>query len=139
MSEFEAPEALSTRWKNNNPFPQSVVLEGRRYTWKPGEEREIESRFDSAIHTVHGKNEDGTGGTIVGGLAPRLTKISTPPEERAVLSDSLDSDLVARRQAEADAILAQRDAELAQTNAIIAQAKAEKAKPSADKADKASK
>lgn len=127
MSEQEIPEALSTRWKNNNAFPQSVVLEGRRYTWKPQEEREIESRFDRAIHTVHGADENGNGGTIVGGLAPRLTKISKAPEDRAVLSDSLDSDLIARRQAEADAIIAQRDAELAQTNAILAQSKAEKA------------
>jgi hypothetical protein len=133
-------EYTATTWKNDNSFPQTVTLDGVRYTWKPGESKDISSQYDDAIHRVSGAEElpDGTkrGGAIVGGLAPRLTKVNVDHADRAVLHESLDADLLARRSAEAAAIEAQKEVETAQTNAILAQAKADKAKPQADQSAK---
>jgi len=128
-----ARKYTQTRWKNENSFPQTVVLDGEEYTWAPGEELVVSSKYDNAIQTVQGAvaQKDGTftGGSIVGGLAPRLTKVSVEPAARAVLHESLDPDLQARRAAEAAAIVAQKEVETAHTNAIIAQSKVDKAKP----------
>ena len=116
----QAPRKYTqTRWKNENPFPQMVVLDGEQYDWAPGEELVLSSKYDSAIQNVQGAtvHKDGTvtGGAIVGGLAPRLTKISVDPAARAVLHESLDPDLQARRAAEAAAIVAQKEVEAATT------------------------
>lgn len=132
-------EFRETRWKNTNSFPQTVVLDGKRYVWQPGEEKAVDSTYDRAIHVVSGANEQGHGGTIVGGLAPRLTKVSVDAEHRATLHWSLDPDLQARRDAEAAAIVAQKDLENARTDAILAQAKADKAKGHAEQSASKSK
>lgn len=133
----QAPRKYTqTKWKNENPFPQTVVLDGEQFDWAPGDEIVLSSKYDNAIHTVQGGavQADGSviGGSIVGGLAPRLTKLSTALEHRAILHESLDPDLQARRAAEAAAIVAQKEVETAQTNAIIAQSRADKAKPAAE-------
>lgn len=133
----QAPRKFTqTRWKNENSFPQTIVLDGEQYDWAPGEELVLSSKYDNAIQTVHGavQQKDGTftGGSIVGGLAPRLTKMSAEPEQRAVLHESLDPDLQARRAAEAAAIVAQKEVETAHNNAIIAQSKVDKAKGPAE-------
>lgn len=132
-------EYKETRWKNANPFVQTVTLDNKRFVWQPGEEKSIDSTYDRAIHTVSGADENGHGGTIVGGLAPRLTNISKAPEQRAGLHWSLDPDLQARREAEAAAIVAQKDLETARTDAILAQAKADKAKAPAEQSASKSK
>jgi hypothetical protein len=140
----QAPRKYTqTRWKNENPFPQKAELDGELYEWAPGEELVLSSKYDNAIQNVQGgvTQPDGTviGGSIVGGLAPRLTKVSVEPEKRAVLHESLDPDLQARRAAEAAAIVAQKEVETAQTNAILAQSKADKAKAPAEQSASKSK
>lgn len=134
MAQAQQPRVFtSTRWKNENPFPQAVTLDGIRYEWAPGEELSLSSQYDDSIHTIHGgtKRADGrmVGGAIVGGLAPKLTNMSLQEGDRALLHESLDPDVIRKNEAEAAALLAARDAQNAATLATIAQAKVDQTKP----------
>lgn len=126
MQTIETPiEERATLWKNNNSFPQRVDLriDGRlvRFSWKPGEAREVPSRYDSSIQVVHGK-------TVIGGLAPALTNMSLPEDERPALHQALDEAASLRKVAEAEAVLAQARVKQAADAAIVAEAAAASAK-----------
>jgi hypothetical protein len=138
MAQAQQPrEYTTTRWKNENPFPQVVTLDGIRYVWQPDDVKEISSQYDGSIHTIHGgvTQPDGriVGGAIVGGLAPKLTNLSVKEGDRATLHESLDPDVILKNEAEAAALLAARDAQNAATLATIAQSKVDQVKPNKGK------
>lgn len=78
---YEEFEPTYTMWKNNLSTPQSFLLlkPGRdgstgklvKITIDSGEEIQLPSEYDSSIHEVDKQ------GRIVGGLAPRLTKVGS--------------------------------------------------------------
>jgi hypothetical protein len=91
--DYEKLDQSVTLWRNDLDVPQSFLLlqkgkdatSGRlaKVTIKPGKEIELPSEFDSSIHEVRD-------GMIVGGLAPRLTKVGS----KAILHKCLDCDKV---------------------------------------------
>lgn len=141
MNYTEPVEEKLTQWHNPLAVEQHVDLfvggERRptRYRWKPNETRALPSRFDRAIHTVHN-------GVIIGGLAPQLVNLGSGDK----LDAALDTEAVAKRQAEIEAAAAtvarkaaddaliaaaakKADAEAAETAKAEAAKKAEEAAP----------
>lgn len=126
----EAVEETNTIWRNPTASPQivEILAEGnvpRKYTVPPGGEREIPSRYDSAVHRVLCSQDECLrappgfcrkphehAGTILGGLAPLLQRSGV----RHKLSDALDPELQAKKALEAE-----------QAAALVAKTKAEDA------------
>lgn len=126
MPDFLEPvEETYTQWKN--PLSQEQVVDifhdgsprPTRYRWAPGETKQVSSRYDGAIHRVHH-------GVIIGGLAPQLIKVGSDEK----LDPALDTEGVAKREAEVEAAraaLAKREAE---DTLLVANARAAAAKVS---------
>lgn len=129
---IEPTEQKTTRYKNTRSWEQRFIVEENGtptiYRFAPGEERAVPSVWDYAIHRVHN-------GVIMGGLAPQLTNLDRPELK---LAEYLDTDLVARKEAEAKLVSAQLDKAKAEQDALVAAARiaqAEAAKAEAAKAD----
>jgi hypothetical protein len=114
----QVPEHRTTAWHNPTSKPQRVKLatdgEGRSrqeffFTVGPGETKELDSKYDRAIHMVDCQREEcyrrgrfctqGHEGQIQGGLAPLLQRVGKKDEldpsldpviaEKAMLEDEL--------------------------------------------------
>lgn len=129
---LEPTEEKFTRWHNPLSVRQNVVISHdgdsrpTQYTIKPGETREIPSRYDLAIHRVHN-------GVVIGGLAPQLVKVGA--EEK--LDPVLDTTLQDKKQAEAERAVAAAAKQAAEDALILAEHRkreAEAAKAEIEKA-----
>jgi len=114
-------ERKLTRWKNNKSFVQQFTLidngNPRVYRFEPGDEETIDSLFDHAIQRVHN-------GVILGGEAPQLTNLDRPELK---LADFLDTELQARKEAEAALVAAQMSKQKAEQEMMLAAARAAQA------------
>ena len=126
-------EETFTKWYNPLDVDQRVDVFGdnasrpTRYIIPAKGERLIPSRFDRAIHTVHGQ-------VIVGGLAPQLVNRSTNAEEH--LAPALDTEGEKRRLAEEALFVADANRKAAEQAQVIAANRMAKATPSSTKNEK---
>lgn len=102
------PQQRTTRWHNPTSHPQRVVINdgnGVKFLFEvsPGETRELDSRYDRAIHMIDCGREEchrkgwfchvGHEGSIVGGGAPMLRRVG----KTDTMDPSLDPELAAKR------------------------------------------
>lgn len=106
----EAQDSL-TSWHNPLSVPQRVLIhqdgsaKPTRFTWAPGETKQIRSIYDQAIQRTYE-------GAVIGGLAPQLVHLG----KKAFLDPAFDTEAAARKEAEAAqaaAALTQRAADQA--------------------------
>lgn len=125
---IEAAEQRMTRYKNPLPYPQVVRVwtdtRFETFTFAPGEEREIPSQYDFAVHHVHD-------GQIIGGDAPQLINMARPDLK---LAGYLDTEAQKREAAKAALVAAQLDKQKAEQEAMLAAARAVEAEAEAKRA-----
>lgn len=114
--------ARYTTWRNPLPHIQQVdIVESdpqrpTRYELGPGEEMIIPSEYDRAIHSVHN-------GVIIGGIAPQLINVDLEKAgKHPVLTDALNTQQVAQRQAALAVALAVEAKRHAEEEALLAKA-----------------
>lgn len=111
------PETYTT-WLN--PLSQAQIVKlilddgrGATFTAPPGGEVKIPSRYDQAVQKTYR-------GRIIAGLAPQLVRVGA--SEPDVLAPALDTEQMARAQAEAEIMRANNAKLLADQTAILASA-----------------
>lgn len=128
-------EMRLTRWRNPRNHSQKIVLfdsTNRKIvvTFQPGEEKDIPSEYDFAIHRVDCGQEEchrgpvhyclrGHPGVVVGGLAPLLERVNVAD----TLEPTLDPDVDAKRKAEAAMAAAALQKKVAEDALVVAAAK----------------
>lgn len=127
----EVVEQRTIRYKNplatTQRIPVWVNNEVRSITFAPGEEKEVPSEYEWAIHHVHD-------GQIIGGEAPQLINLSRPELK---LAGYLDTEAQKRAAAKAELINAQLEKQKAEQAALLAAAKAAEAEAVAKAAEAA--
>lgn len=119
---LEPVEAKFTKW--HNPLDREQVVDIReaqgqpptRYRWKPGETRELPSKYDNAIQRVHD-------GKIVAGKAPLLQRVGA----NDVLDPALDMFAAEKKQREAEQLAAAHAKKMADEAMLVAAAKVSEA------------
>jgi hypothetical protein len=104
----------TTKWKNELDVVQVIHLfiptgNGisnlkKKITFQPGEEKELPSEYDNAIHTLD------KSGMIMGGLAPLLTKVGVsepihPSLDYVAVNDALEMEKLIAETIKKDAYL----------------------------------
>lgn len=134
----EIGEIGYTKWFNPLDLPQKVDVHvnGRlmRYVVEPKTEVDIPAVYDSAIHIVHGCQDEKCrqlggpcrkpglhGGRVAGGLAPQLQRRAAP--HPMTLTRALDTEAQRRDEAVAEARLASQAAGAAERALMVAAAK----------------
>lgn len=107
-----------TKWHNPLATPQTFEVSGQRFTFKPGETREIPSECDRFIHRTEAKSN-----VILGGLAPQMVNLSLPEDQRGVLHEALDAGGMAVKEAAEHLALAQAAKDNAEAAQMVAASK----------------